>query len=150
MDNVLEFLIEINNEYKTRYLSYEQDISRIKEHIAETENKISEIKDSIDESYAVMSSSQTANEVENTELQSLTNLLGEYKDNFHKLSDNLENCAHKVDKTEQIIKEYNENKYTGLSDRHLKDKLELVLKLMKPDPERAKHELTAIIKNICK
>ena len=90
MDNVLEFLIEINNEYKTRYLSYEQDISRIKEHITETENKISEIKDSIDESYVVMSSSQTANEVENTELQSLTNLLEEYKDNFHKLSDNLE------------------------------------------------------------
>ncbi len=150
MDNVLEFLIEIDNEYKTRYLSYDQDISRIKEHIADTEKKISEIKSSIDESYAVMSSSQTANEIENTELQSLTALLTEYRTSLSKLSDNLESCARKVDKTEQIIKEYNENKSTVQVDGRLKDKLELVLKLMKPDPERAKQELTAIIKNINK
>lgn len=150
MDNVLEFLIEIDNEYKTRYLSYDQDISRVKEHIADTEKKISEIKSSIDESYAVMSSSQTANEIENTELQSLTILLTEYRTNLSELSGNLESCAHKVDKTEQIIKEYNENKSTVPVDGRLKDKLELVLKLMKPDPERAKQELTAIIKNINK
>ena len=150
MDNILEFLLEIQNEYKSKYLSIEQNIERVQEHISDTENKMTKIKDSIDESYAVMSSSQAANEVENTELQSLTILLDEYKANLAKLKEDMKLCSQKVEKADNIIKEYNDSHNGTRTDTKIKDKLELVLKLMKPDPDRAKHELTTLIKNMSK
>lgn len=152
MDSVLEFIKDIVNEYKSQYLSLEQDMQRVKEHILETENRIASIRNSIDESYVVMSSSQTANEVENTELQSLTGLLTEYKDKYNKLCNDMEICSRKVDRAENIAKEYNSNVERGItkSDKKVTDKLELILKLMKPDPARAEQEIKTLIMNLNK
>lgn len=142
MDKVLSFLISVENDYKSEQLVIEQEIVRLNEQITHIENNISKIEKSIDESYVVMSSSQAANEIENTELITLNNLLLQHRTSLEQYDKRNKQIVLKLDDVRDVINSYKQND----SGVNFSDKLTLVAKLIKVDPNRAVEELNKIQK----
>ena len=142
MDKVLSFLISVENDYKSEQLVIEQEIVRLNEQITHIENNISKIEKSIDESYVVMSSSQAANEIENTELITLNNLLLQHRTSLEQYDKRNKQIVLKLDDVRDVINSYKQNG----SGVNFSDKLTLVAKLIKVDPNRAVEELNKIQK----
>ena len=62
MKRTLEFINSLENEYKVELVSVNREIQRTELQIGKITEQIEVVKNSIDHSYEVFSSSQTANE----------------------------------------------------------------------------------------
>lgn len=151
MDKVLEFLHSVENDYKSEYLTVEQEIERLKEQIYHIEKTINQIRNSIDESYAIMSSSQEANEVENAELETLEGLLSEHRKSLEYYDSRKSQINLKIDEVSNVIDIYNTEAQCKerLTQSNMLNKIKLVSKLIKVDPNRAIEEVNNI-ENILK
>lgn len=151
MDKVLEFLHSVENDYKSEYLTVEQEIERLKEQIYHIEKTINQIRNSIDESYAIMSSSQEANEVENAELETLEGLLSEHIKSLEYYDNRKSQINLKIDEVSNVIDIYNTEAQCKerLTQSNMLNKIKLVSKLIKVDPNRAIEEVKNI-ENILK
>ncbi len=151
MDKVLEFLHSVENDYKSEYLTVEQEIERLKEQIYHIEKTINQIRNSIDESYAIMSSSQEANEVENAELETLEGLLSEHRKSLEYYDSRKSQINLKIDEVSNVIDIYNTEAQCKerLTQSNMLNKIKLVSKLIKVDPNRAIEEVKNI-ENILK
>ncbi len=142
MDKIKQYLFTSREEFKSELSGLIMESSRLSEQIKESENKKSQLETSIDTSYMILSSSQTANFEQNTEISTLNSII---VDKQNRLSQILERQS------------YLQNRINDLDDMLLPDnttdtidKLEMILKIIEVDPHRAKIEIQNVIDDLIK
>ncbi|MGN0371038.1 MAG: hypothetical protein ACI4EW_10875 [Butyrivibrio sp.] len=152
MKRTLEFINSLENEYKVELVSVNREIQRTELQIGKITEQIEDVRNSIDHSYEVFSSSQTANENIKTEITSLEELLDIYKQTLENLNIRRENIKAKLQEITDILQEQksemldNESPETDIE--MILAKLDFISKLIKIDAHRAIAEINYLKKNI--
>lgn len=146
MDRISDFLNKVQENYKYELLAVEQNIERLNLQIQDYNKSISAIEASIDNSYAVMSASGSADEVKRAELSTLQELLKahekELKEQVNKKSELEKNIVN----IRELIELYKEQvKAFGLMSREeIIAKLDFIAKLIKVDAFRSIEEIETL------
>ena len=146
MDRISDFLNKVQENYKYELLSVEQNIERLRLQIDDYNKSISDIEASIDNSYAVMSASGSADEVKDAELAALRELLKthekELTEQFNKKSI-LENDIVNIKELIELYKEQ-VKAFGSISREEITAKLDFISKLIKVDAFRAIEEIEVL------
>lgn len=146
MDRISDFLNKVQENYKYELLSVEQNIERLRLQIDDYNKSISDIEASIDNSYAVMSASGSADEVKDAELAALRELLKthekELTEQFNKKS-TLENDIVNIKELIELYKEQ-VKAFGSMSREEITAKLDFISKLIKVDAFRAIEEIEVL------
>lgn len=152
MKRTLEFINSLENEYKVELVSVNREIQRTELQIGKITEQIEVVKNSIDHSYEVFSSSQTANENIKTEITSLEELLDIYKQTLENLNIRRENIKAKLQEITDILQEQKsemlDNESPEIDIEMILAKLDFISKLIKIDAHRAIAEINYLKKNI--
>ena len=136
MDITYNFLIDIENEYKSQYMTIKQEINVLDEQIAEINGDIEKLEKNIDKTYEMFSSSQTANLDEKTELDVKREILASYNLESAQKKKSLDNIESRLANVKAAIKSY-----SASGNITLADKIEFIIKLIPVDSDRAILEL---------
>lgn len=152
MKRTLEFINSLENEYKVELVSVNREIQRTELQIGKITEQIEVVRNSIDHSYEVFSSSQTANENIKTEITSLEELLDIYKQTLENLNIRRENIKAKLQEITDILQEQKsemlDNEFPEIDIEMILAKLDFISKLIKIDAHRAIAEINYLKKNI--
>lgn len=152
MKRTLEFINSLENEYKVELVSVNREIQRTELQIGKITEQIEVVRNSIDHSYEVFSSSQTANEYIKTEITSLEELLDIYKQTLENLNIRRENIKAKLQEITDILQEQKsemlDNESPEIDIEMILAKLDFISKLIKIDAHRAIAEINYLKKNI--
>lgn len=152
MKRTLEFINSLENEYKVELVSVNREIQRTELQIGKITEQIEVVRNSIDHSYEVFSSSQTANENIKTEITSLEELLDIYKQTLENLNIRRENIKAKLQEITDILQEQKsemlDNESPEIDIEMILAKLDFISKLIKIDAHRAIAEINYLKKNI--
>lgn len=152
MKRTLEFINSLENEYKVELVSVNREIQRTELQIVKITEQIEVVRNFIDHSYEVFSSSQTANEYIKTEITSLEELLDIYKQTLENLNIRRENIKAKLQEITDILQEQKsemlDNESPEIDIEMILAKLDFISKLIKIDAHRAIAEINYLKKNI--
>lgn len=147
MSSLKTFLEELREEYKIQIKVNEQNIARLSRQIESADKNIKSIDDSIDYAYMALSSSQSANISENTEIDILNNIINERKDELEILKKDNERINTRFEELKSIILE-SEIKQDEPDYSDIVERLKFIVNIMDTDIHRAKTELNNLIDKV--
>lgn len=150
MDDILSYLLDEENEYKSRTQILEQEIDHIVSQIASMENSVQDIDEGIDKSYSVFSSSQIANAEQNNEIDALNKMIESSKIKKASLDAELKNTSAKLKNIESLIKTYKTKSIAQKDLKSISSKVKLALKVLDVDRERAIMQLKLALEQLKK
>lgn len=148
MDRISDFLAKVQENYKYELLVVEQNIERLNLQIADFNKSISDIEASIDNSYAVLSASGSADEVKTAELVTLKELLKAHESELTQQIDEKTRLEKDIAELRELIDLYKNqvNAYGGMTNEDIIVKLDFISKIIKVDSFRAIEELDLLKK----
>lgn len=148
MDRISDFLAKVQENYKYELLAVEQNIERLNLQIADFNKSISDIEASIDNSYAVLSASGSADEVKTAELVTLKELLKAHESELTQQIDEKTRLEKDIAELRELIDLYKNqvNAYGGMTNEDIIVKLDFISKIIKVDSFRAIEELDLLKK----
>lgn len=148
MDRISDFLAKVQENYKYELLAVEQNIERLNLQIADFNKSISDIEASIDNSYAVLSASGSADEVKTAELVTLKELLKAHESELTQQIDEKTRLEKDIVELRELIDLYKNqvNAYGGMTNEDIIVKLDFISKIIKVDSFRAIEELDLLKK----
>lgn len=146
MDRISDFLNKVQENYKYELLSVEQNIERLRLQIDDYNKSISDIEASIDNSYAVMSASGSADEVKNAELTALKELLKTHEKELAEQVNKKTTLENDIVNIKELIELYKEQvkAFGSMSREEITAKLDFISKLIKVDAFRAIEEIEVL------
>lgn len=147
MSSLKTFLEELREEYKIQIKVNEQNIARLSRQIESADKNVKSIDDSIDYAYMALSSSQSANISENTEIDILNNIINERKDELEILKKDNERINTRFEELKSIILE-SEIKQDEPDYSDIVERLKFIVNIMDTDIHRAKTELNNLIDKV--
>lgn len=146
MDRISDFLNKVQENYKYELLSVEQNVERLRLQIDDYNKSISDIEASIDNSYAVMSASGSADEVKDAELATLRELLKTHEKELADQVNKKSTLENDIVNIKEIIELYKEQvkAFGSISREEITAKLDFISKLIKVDAFRAIEEIEVL------
>lgn len=146
MDRISDFLNKVQENYKYELLSVEQNIERLRLQIDDYNKSISDIEASIDNSYAVMSASGSADEVKGAELAALRELLKTHEKELAEQVNKKSTLENDIVNIKELIELYKEQvkAFGSMSREEITAKLDFISKLIKVDVFRAIEEIEVL------
>lgn len=143
MDRISDFLSKVQENCKYELLAVEQNIERLNLQIVDFNKSIFDIEASIDNSYAVLSASGSADEVKTAELVTLRDLLKEHESELAKEIEEKVRLEKDIAEIRELIDLYkNQIKaYGGMTSDDIIVKLDFISRLVKVDSVRAIEEI---------
>lgn len=146
MDRISDFLNKVQENYKYELLSVEQNVERLRLQIDDYNKSISDIEASIDNSYAVMSASGSADEVKGAELAALRELLKTHEKELAEQVNKKSTLENDIVNIKELIELYKEQvkAFGSMSREEITAKLDFISMLIKVDAFRAIEEIEVL------
>ena len=150
MDLILDYFLKTENEHKSRVQFLSQEIERLDAQIAETLKSITDIEEGIDKSYSIFSSSQMANEEGNNEIAALKEMVASYENRRTHAQQELDDCNAGLQEVCELIETYKSSAIKQKDLKSITSKVQLALKVLDVDKERAVRQLNLALEQLKK
>lgn len=146
MKNVEAYIQELIQELHKESELLEKSIAHSVLSIKGLRSTMNSLKDTIDESYSLFSASQAANDLEHTEISTLSDLIVEKEDELNQLQLKKQSIDSKLLELQNLdikepMKEVSSQTRTLPDTKYVLDKIDFIDKIVLLDPHRARTEL---------